>query len=74
MASLGGTRNIAAMQHADVKPARIEIDAYLVRELDQYREFCPAINRSALVNQILLEWVKSEKIRNAQIPTRLRQS
>ncbi len=45
--------------HEDmIKPSRVEIDAPIVRLLDQYRMNCPTINRSSLVNQILLEWAQ----------------
>ena len=45
---------------------KVEIDAYLVIALDTYRHNCPTINRSALVNTIILDWAQEQRIRMHQ--------
>jgi hypothetical protein len=39
---------------------KVSLDWCVVNGLDKWREHCPTINRSALVNQIILEWLRSK--------------
>lgn len=42
-------------------PLKIAIDAELVRRLDRWRGETPSLNRTALVNYILLEWISDKE-------------
>lgn len=35
----------------------VKVDAGIVKGLDEWRQDCPSVNRSALVNQILQDWI-----------------
>ena len=61
----------AMAQHQEDQAVRVSLDPKVVRGLDISHEYCPTINRSALVNQIVLEWLNGKDV---FAPRRLRQS
>lgn len=40
----------------------VGLDPCVTHGLDRWRQNCPTINRSALVNQILLEWLNEKDV------------
>ena len=62
------------MNSTALKPVKVEIDARIAASLDDWRDGCPTINRSALVNMIIKEWIMEQQVKASQVPTRLRQS
>ena len=54
-----GTRN-AFMESSEAQTLKVGLDRTVVAGLDRWRLNCPAINRTALVNQILLSGSKKE--------------
>ena len=49
------------------KYVAVNIDAQVAYHIDKWRQFCPSVNRTALVNQILMDWaIKNPTIDDAR--------
>lgn len=62
--------NPHVMDTQENQTIKVGLDQEIVKGLDRWRDDCPTINRTALVNQIILEWLREKKVQEM----RLRQS